>query len=123
MFSLTPLSSIGHLGAGALTNRGIHGWRDIFWIQCAFYLISTLLMLGAYYPTRSSDYPRMKFSEYLWAADPIGSLCFMSGTTLTLLALDWTGGTYPWHDAHVGTPLGIGLGLLVVFCVYGKLVR
>ena len=79
-------------------------------------------MLGLYFPARQSDYPKMRLSEYLWTADPVGSICFMSGTTLVLLALDWTGGTYPWHNVHVGVPLGIGLGLLVVFCIYGKFV-
>lgn len=37
-----------------------------------------------------------------------------------LLALDWAAGVYPWHDAHVAVPLGIGCGLLLAFCIYGK---
>ena len=36
-----------------------------------------------------------------------------------LLALDWAGGVYPWHDKHVLAPLTVGLVSLVAFCVYG----
>ncbi|KAK5729170.1 hypothetical protein LTR15_002312 [Elasticomyces elasticus] len=38
--------------------------------------------------------------------------------TLLLLALDWAGGAYSWSDANVAAPLGIGFGLLVLFCLY-----
>jgi len=37
---------------------------------------------------------------------------------LMLLALDWAGGVYAWHDAHVVAPLTIGLVALVGFALY-----
>jgi hypothetical protein len=58
--------------------------------------------------------------EYLCSIDPIGTALFIGSTTLMLLALDWAGGTYPWHDVHVAVPLGIGCGVLLAFCLYGK---
>lgn len=60
----------------------------------------------------------MSFKECVWAIDPIGSLLFVGAATLLLLALDWAGGAYSWHDAQVAAPLAIGLGLLLVFCLY-----
>jgi hypothetical protein len=62
----------------------------------------------------------MSWKKVIWACDPIGSLLFIVATTLTLLALDWAGGVYPWHDKHVVVPLTIGLVSLVAFAVYGK---
>ena len=56
---------------------------------------------------------------YVWACDPIGSLLFIGSATLLLLALDWAGGAYAWSDVHVAAPLGVGLGLLLLFCLYG----
>jgi hypothetical protein len=62
----------------------------------------------------------MKPLEYIWSLDPIGCALFVAGSTLVILALDWTGGTYPWSNAHIGAPLGVGLALLIGFGVYGK---
>ena len=38
-------------------------------------------------------------------------------------ALDWAGGTYEWHQVQVAAPLGIGMGLTVLFGVYEWLGR
>jgi len=57
----------------------------------------------------------------VWACDPVGSFLFIVSATLMLLALDWAGGVYPWHDAHVVAPLTIGLASLVLFALYGEL--
>jgi MFS family permease len=109
---------IGVLGAGSVTNANAGGWRSIFWIQAAFHLASALGLLLFYHPTRSSDHPKMSLRGIFWACDPIGSGLFISSTTLMLLALDWAGGAYKWSNPHVAAPLGIGAGLLVMFCLY-----
>jgi len=62
----------------------------------------------------------MSWKKVIWACDPIGSFLFIVATTLTLLALDWAGGVYPWHDKHVVAPLTIGLICLVAFAIYGQ---
>ncbi|KXT16323.1 hypothetical protein AC579_3747 [Pseudocercospora musae] len=108
----------GGLGAGALTNGNPGGWRRIFWIQAGFHLATSAGFLLFYWPKQKFDQPRMSWKQYVWAIDPIGSGLFISSATLMLLALDWAGGTYSWSDPHVAAPLGIGLGLLVLFCLY-----
>ena len=55
--------------------------------------------------------------------DPIGSFLFTSGTALMLLALDWAGGAYQWHQIQVAVPLSLGLGLTVLFGLYEWLGR
>jgi hypothetical protein len=116
---LLKSGSVGGLGAGGVTNQSPSGWRDIFWMQAAFHLATFLGLVFFYHPTRRSDYPKMSLKQYIWAIDPIGSSLFIVACTLLLLALDWAGGAYPWSDVHVAAPLGIGLGFLVLFCLYG----
>ena len=89
-------------------------------MQAAFHLTTFVGLIAFYHPPRRSDYPKLTFKELIWSIDPIGTLLFISSTTLMLLALDWAGGTYPWHDLHIGLPLGLGCGVLLLFCLYGK---
>lgn len=113
------LHSVGGIGAGAVTNSDASGWRDIFWMQAAFHLATSVGLLVFYNPPRRSDYGRMSLKETLWAIDPIGSLLFVTSATVLLLAMDWGGGAYAWSDAHVATPLAVGLVLMLLFAAYG----
>lgn len=110
---------IGTLGAGKVTSLSASGWRNIFWIQAALHGATCLGFVLLYHPPRRSDYPRLSLSQYIWAIDPIGSVLFISGTTLTLLALDWVS-SYTWANAHVIAPLCIGVVSLLAFSLYGK---
>lgn len=74
-----------------------------------------------YWPKKESEFPKMSLQNIIWACDPIGSLLFIVSATSMLLALDWAGGVYPWHDVHIVAPLTIGLVSLVAFCLYGRL--
>ncbi|KAH8774979.1 major facilitator superfamily domain-containing protein [Hyaloscypha finlandica] len=114
---------LGVLGGGGLTNTNANGWRGIYWLQAGLHLATSLGFLAFYWPARPADRPRKSIMEVLWAMDPIGSFLFMSGTALMLLALDWAGGTYQWHQVQVAAPLGIGMGLTVLFGVYEWLGR
>lgn len=112
--------SIGGLASGSLTNKNIHGWRNTYWLQAALQITTSILFAVSYFPKKKSDYERLKFTEYLWAIDPIGTFFFIAGTTLILLGFDWAPDTYPYSDAHVAAPLGVGFFLLVLFGLYGK---
>ncbi|KAK5130405.1 hypothetical protein LTR08_002152 [Meristemomyces frigidus] len=109
---------VGGLGAGGLTATNPAGWRGIFWMQAAFHLASSAGLFVFYWPKRHPDYPRLTFKQCLWAIDPIGSVLFITSATLLLLALNWAGGAYGWSDPHVAAPLGLGLGLLILFGIY-----
>ncbi|KAH8900627.1 MFS general substrate transporter [Thozetella sp. PMI_491] len=108
----------GSLIAGAVTNVDAKGWRWIFWIQAILHGLTFLGLILFYWPPKNTEIPEMTTGDYFWACDPIGSVLFIAGSTLTLLALDWTGGTYPWSDPHVIAPLVVGLVLLVFFGLY-----
>ncbi|KAF7353726.1 MFS general substrate transporter [Mycena venus] len=108
---------VGVLGSGGVTNINPSGWRNIFWMQAAFHGMTSVGLLGFYWPP-PSDYPRLNVRQLIWACDPIGSLLMTAGTTLLLLGFDWAGGTFPWHDAHVIGPLVTGAVLLLLFGLY-----
>ncbi|KAJ7118832.1 major facilitator superfamily domain-containing protein [Mycena epipterygia] len=108
---------VGVLGSGGVTNVNPSGWRNIFWMQAAFHGMTSVGLLGFYWPP-PSDYPRLNFRQIVWACDPIGSSLMTAGTTLLLLAFDWAGGTFAWRDAHVLGPLLTGAVLLVLFGLY-----
>ncbi|KAK0730129.1 major facilitator superfamily domain-containing protein [Lasiosphaeris hirsuta] len=103
--------------AGGVTNASPDGWRDIFWMQAAFHLATSLGLFLFYWPPKV-EYPKLSTKEFIWALDPIGSFLFITSTTLMLLALDWAGGAYDWSDANVAAPLAIGLVLFISFGVY-----
>jgi len=117
---VTDLGSVGSIGSGAVTNMNHGGWRSIFWMQAAFHAATAGGLFLFYHPAKGSDYGKMSWRDVVWACDPIGSFAFITGATLLLLALDWTGGAYPWGDAHVVAPLAVGLVFLLIFCVYGE---
>ncbi|KAJ7826652.1 major facilitator superfamily domain-containing protein [Mycena leptocephala] len=108
---------VGVLGSGGVTNINPSGWRNIFWMQAAFHGMTSVGLLGFYWPP-PSNYPQLNFRQIVWACDPIGSLLMTAGATLLLLAFDWAGGTFPWHDAHVIGPLISGAILLLFFGLY-----
>jgi len=110
--------TVGSLGAGGVTNVNASGWRNIFWMQAAFFAATIIGLLLFYHPKKKSGLPKMSARTVLWACDPIGASLFIISTTLMLLSLDWAGGAYPWHDAHVVAPLTIGLVALIGFAVY-----
>lgn len=93
-------------------------YRQRFWMQAAFHLFTSLGFLLFYWPTKHADRPRLSFKQILWAIDPIGSVLFITAATLLLLAFDWAGGAYTWSNPHVAAPLGIGVGLFVLFGLY-----
>lgn len=62
----------------------------------------------------------MSLKEHFWACDPVGSLMFIASVTCLLLSLNWAAGLYAWSNVHVAAPLGVGLFLFVLFCLYGK---
>ncbi|KAI9655278.1 MAG: hypothetical protein M1821_005425 [Bathelium mastoideum] len=109
---------IGSLGAGGVTNTNLSGWRDIFWIQAAFHLATSVGLIVCYFPQRRSDFPKMSIREYIWLCDPIGSMLYVISSTILLMSLDWAGGAYAWHSTHVAVPLSLGLALMAAFGVY-----
>ncbi len=102
-----------------MTNVDAGGWRYIFWIQAALHGITSAGLFAFYWPPTQVERQKLSLKEIVWACDPIGSVLFMTSTTLLLVALDYAGGTYAWSDPHVAVPLSLGLAVLIGFIIYG----
>ena len=50
-----------------------------------------------------------------------GIVLFSGGLILFLLGLSWGGELYPWGSARVIATLVVGLVVLVIFVLYGKI--
>ncbi|KAL8292408.1 hypothetical protein RQP46_001020 [Phenoliferia psychrophenolica] len=100
---------------GGLVGGLAHGWRNIYWMQAAFHLITSIGFLLFYFPP-PPRHPKMSVKQILWACDPI--VLLIVGATLLLLALDWGAGTYEWSDPHVIAPLVVGFAVLIAFGLY-----
>jgi MFS family permease len=108
------------LVAGAVANRGPHGWRNIFWIEAGLHLVSSIGLLLLYNPPARPNQQKFHLKRVLWECDPIGSGLFVLGMTSLLIALNWGDGLYAWADPQVSTCLAVGILLLVIFAFYGE---
>ncbi|KAK8016709.1 major facilitator superfamily transporter [Apiospora rasikravindrae] len=54
--------------------------------------------------------------QYIMRFDPIGNLLFMPAVICLLLALQWGGTLYPWHDGRIIALFVVFGVLLVLFC-------
>lgn len=117
---LTVNYRVGSLGAGAATNTSASGWRTIFWIQAGMFAATALGLLVFYHPKKDHNLHEITWKKIIWECDPIGSVLFIISCTLMLLALDWAGGSYPWHSVQVVAPLTTGLVSAVLFALYGR---
>ncbi|KAJ7505900.1 major facilitator superfamily domain-containing protein [Mycena galericulata] len=99
---------------GALSSRGTHTWRWLFFLNLplsaiAFVLVSFFL---------SVHRPAGSVRDKLWRVDWVGNGIIIFGTGLATIGLTGGGVRYSWASAQVLGPLIGGLSLIVVFGVY-----
>ncbi|GAD96063.1 hypothetical protein BC1G_12761 [Paecilomyces variotii No. 5] len=104
-------SVMGPIIGGALTQR--LGWRWAFYISLPVAAV-TLISLIFFFQPPKNERIREPFTKRLFRLDLPGNLLIVTAVIMLLLALQWSGVTYPWNSSRI-------IGLLVGFGVESAL--
>ena len=105
-------SVVGPILGGVLTDRAT--WRWCFWINLPFGGVA-LLTVFFFFKSPERRHTDMTLRQKIGQIDLVGAALLICAVVCLLLALQWGGIKYPWHDSRVwGCLLGFGL-ILAVF--------
>ncbi|KAG7001509.1 MFS-type transporter cdmB [Physcia stellaris] len=103
MFGIS--SVVGPILGGVLTDQA--SWRWCFWINLPFGGVA-LLTVFFFFKNPERAHTGMTLKQKLNQIDIGGAFLLICGIVCLLLALQWGGTTYPWHDSKVwGCILGL----------------
>lgn len=105
MFGIASI--VGPILGGVFTDQLT--WRWCFWINLPFGGL-TIVTVAGFFKSPKRDFSHISFKAKIKEMDLVGALFLIGAIVCLLLALQWGGVKYPWHDSKVwGNLLGFGL--------------
>lgn len=105
MFGISAV--VGPILGGALTDKA--SWRWCFWINLPFGAVA-LVTVFIFFKNPKREVSSLTRMQRLKEIDLLGAFLLICSIVCLLLALQWGGSVYPWHDSKVwGTILGFAL--------------
>ncbi|KAL9090876.1 MAG: hypothetical protein Q9165_005084 [Trypethelium subeluteriae] len=96
MFGISSI--VGPILGGALTDRVT--WRWCFWINLPFGGVA-IAVVSIFFENPKRRHTEMSVRQKIAEVDLVGAFLLICAIVCLLLALQWGGTTYPWHDSKV----------------------
>ncbi|KAL9063117.1 MAG: hypothetical protein Q9157_008409 [Trypethelium eluteriae] len=96
MFGISSI--VGPILGGALTDRV--SWRWCFWINLPFGGVA-IAVVAIFFENPKRRHTEMSVRQKIAEVDLVGAFLLICAIVCLLLALQWGGTTYPWHDSKI----------------------
>ncbi|KAJ7082899.1 MFS drug transporter [Mycena belliarum] len=89
-------------------------WRWIFWLTLPL-TVASAVAVYLFMPLKTVD---GDWKKKLQRVDFVGSLLVLIASTLVVLSLTWSSGSYKWQNPHVVAPLVVGCVITIAFVLW-----
>ena len=105
----------GSLLGGAFTENASMTWRWCFYINLPWGVIPATIIIFFIQTPKAQTASTVSFVDQLKQMDPLGTITLLPGVICLLLALQWGGSTYAWHNGRIIAPLVLTGVFLIAF--------